>query len=213
MKWTHDLAYVVGLITTDGNLSQDGRHLFLVSKDLEQLENFCRILGIKSEAKTKKSGFTGKSDNYFIQFSDVKLYRFLTSLGLTPNKSKTLCKLAIPDEYFADFVRGCLDGDGFTYSYWDKRWKSSFMFYSGLTNASLDFLVWMREQINRLFGIVGNINSCGKSAYQLVFAKQSSIILMQNIYYCDTIAYLTRKKLKVDAALEVINKQAGMAKW
>lgn len=100
-----------------------------------------------------------------------------------------------------------------TYSYWDKRWKSSFMFYSGFSSASPDFLAWMKEQVSRLFGIVGNINSCGKSAYQLVFSKQNSITLMQNIYYCDTISYLTRKKLKIDAALSTINKQAGMAKW
>ncbi len=38
MKWTANLAYAVGLITTDGCLSKDGRHIDLTSKDLEQCE-------------------------------------------------------------------------------------------------------------------------------------------------------------------------------
>src|SRR2546423_10250786 len=32
--------------------------------------------------------------------------------GLTPAKSLTLRPLVIPDEYFAEFFRGCIDGDG-----------------------------------------------------------------------------------------------------
>ena len=37
MKWTSELAYAVGLLTTDGSLSKDGRHIDLTSKDVEQL--------------------------------------------------------------------------------------------------------------------------------------------------------------------------------
>jgi len=32
-KWTPDLAYAVGLLVTDGNLSGDGRHITLRSKE------------------------------------------------------------------------------------------------------------------------------------------------------------------------------------
>ena len=35
----------------------------------------------------------------------------LVSLGLTPRKSLTLGALAVPDELFPDFFRGCIDGD------------------------------------------------------------------------------------------------------
>ena len=35
MKWGSDFAYVVGLITTDGSLSKDKRHIDFTSKDLE----------------------------------------------------------------------------------------------------------------------------------------------------------------------------------
>ena len=35
--WNHNLAYAIGLLATDGNLSSDGRHMALVSKDIEQI--------------------------------------------------------------------------------------------------------------------------------------------------------------------------------
>lgn len=33
VKWSPKIAYAVGLITTDGSLSKDGRHIDLTSKD------------------------------------------------------------------------------------------------------------------------------------------------------------------------------------
>ena len=32
-KWTPQLAYTIGLLTTDGNLSKDGRHIAMRSKE------------------------------------------------------------------------------------------------------------------------------------------------------------------------------------
>lgn len=213
LSWSNNLAYVVGLIVTDGNLSKDGRHLDITSKDLEQITTFESILKTKNKIGIKSSPSHRGRKYYRIQFSNVELYRFLVKIGLEPNKSKTIGKLSIPDEYFRDFLRGCFDGDGFTYSYWDKRWKSSFLFYTGFVSASFKYLDWMNESIYRLCDIKGNIKSSGKSAYQLMFAKKSSIMLMKNIYYCDKIPCLSRKKYKVVAALDIINRQAGMAKW
>jgi hypothetical protein len=71
-----------------------------------------------------------------VQFGNVAFYRFLLSAGLFPNKTKTMGVLKIPDIYFADFLRGHLDGNGCTYSYWDKRWKSSFLLYMTFISAS-----------------------------------------------------------------------------
>lgn len=48
IRWSNELAYAVGLIATDGNLSKDGRHIELTSKDTEQLETFKRCLKLKN---------------------------------------------------------------------------------------------------------------------------------------------------------------------
>src|SRR3972149_3362535 len=39
-QWAPELAYAVGLLAPDGNLSGDGRHLSLTSKDRDLLETF-----------------------------------------------------------------------------------------------------------------------------------------------------------------------------
>lgn len=118
IRWAPSLAYAIGLITTDGCLSKDGRHIDLTSKDLEQIENFSKILGLKNKVGLKMNGYSSRQ-YYRIQFGDVKFYQFLLRIGLTPHKSKTLNSLTVPNKYFRDFLRGLLDGDGHIRTYWD----------------------------------------------------------------------------------------------
>jgi hypothetical protein len=207
MIWSSDFAYAVGLITTDGSLSKDGRHISFTSKDYEQVVNYKKILGLTNKIGLKASGISKEKKYFVVQFGDVKLYRFLLSIGLCPNKSKVLGSLDIPNEFFNDFLRGCLDGDGFTHSYWDKRWKSSFMLYTGFVSASKPFLEWLKNRIATLYFLNGTIKKCGKSAYQLMFAKKSSILLLKVLYYSDQITFLKRKHSKIEHSLGIIAKQ------
>ncbi len=213
MHWNSDIAYVIGLITTDGSLSIDGRHINLTSKDIEQIELFARILNLKNKIGTKKSGYAPQNKYYQIQFGNVNFYKFLQNIGLTPNKTKILGELYIPDKYFADFLRGHLDGDGCTYSYWDPRWKSSFMFYMVFVSASKRHLEWIKDKIYSLYGIVGRLSVHNKSIYHLRFAKNNSLVLIEKIYHKSTRSYLKRKYSKIKEALSIINKQAGMVEW
>ncbi|MCL5435596.1 MAG: hypothetical protein M1275_00770, partial [Patescibacteria group bacterium] len=128
-RWSSNLAYAVGLIATDGCLYKDGRHLAFISKDYDLVCQFKELLGLNNKIAKKPSGFVKGGYGHWVQFGDVNFYNFLLSIGLTPAKSKTLGPLKIPDRYFFDFIRGHFDGDGSFYSYWDKRWLSSFMFY------------------------------------------------------------------------------------
>lgn len=210
MRWSANLAYAVGLIATDGNLSKDGRHIDLTSKDLEQIENFVKILKLKNKIGIKTGGFSEKR-YYRVQFGDVRLYRFLIKIGLTPNKSKILGKIIISDKYFRDFLRGCLDGDGYNYFYWDPRWKNSFMFYTGFVSGSEAHLRWLNAEIHRLYGLEGKIRF-GQRAYQLKFAKRASLKLMSVMYYSDKVICLKRKHFKINEALGIIHQQAGVAK-
>lgn len=214
MKWTADFSYAVGLITTDGSLSKDGRHLNLTSKDIEQLGTFSKILNLTNKIDTKKSSFNPSGKYFQIQFGNVKLYKFLLSIGLTPNKTKTLGSLLIPDEYFPDFLRGHLDGDGFTYSYWDKRWKKSFMLYTGFISASWLHIEWIQFTIKRLFNLEGKIKYVGRSVYQLLYAKRASVVLLKRLYYKENLPCLSRKRFKINQALGIImqvSPGAGMA--
>lgn len=200
--WSPNFAYCIGLIASDGCLSKDNRHIDFTSKDYELAKIFRDILkpNVMIGQKLNGQGFSA----HRVQFGDVVLYDFLMGIGLTPNKSKTIGKLLIPDAYYADFLRGCFDGDGTSYGFWDRRWRSSFMYYLLLASASKPFLEWIREQNTRLFGLSEACirDGANSRAYSLAYAKQDSKILFSHLYYSNHIPYLQRKYDKILAFFE-----------
>ncbi len=207
MRWSANLAYAIGLIASDGCLSKDKRHIDFTSKDLEQVENFKNILKLKTSIKIKYRGSLPRLGYYNLQFSNVILYRFLLSIGLTLNKSKVIGELAIPDKYFGDFLRGDFDGDGCTFSYWSKQWPNSFVLYTAFASASKKHLVWMQKKIQSLFGISGFIDSGNNSTFQLKFAKKSSLALFKKKYHSPSVIHLKRKRFKIEQSLGIIQQQ------
>lgn len=217
--WSPELAYAIGLIATDGCLSSDGRHLILVSKDIEQLNNLKNCLGL--EVKIGKHYSGRKEENIFchrVQWGDVFLYNFLLSIGLTPNKSLTLGELAIPDEYFFDFLRGSFDGDGTFYSYFDPRWKSSFMFYLVFISASRTHIDWLRTTLSRFVKVHGHIAltyGSGKEkheVYNLRFAKKETLKILEKMYIRPSAIHLSRKRLKIERALRIVGESLPKAR-
>lgn len=206
-KWSPELCYSVGLIATDGSLSIDGRHIDLTSKDREQIKTFQNCLGLHDiKIDRKIGGYTEKKDYYRIQFSDSKFHRWLIAIGITPRKSKTIGQIKIPTKYFFDFLRGCFDGDGSIYSYWDPRWKSSYMFYITFTSASIKFLKWLQQSIEKLTVIEGKITIGKKGVYQLRFAKTGTVVLLNKMFYTADIPHLKRKYEKAQKIIRQNNK-------
>ncbi|MBU4346636.1 MAG: hypothetical protein KKH29_04845 [Candidatus Omnitrophica bacterium] len=194
MNWNSNIAYAVGLITTDGNLSKDGRHMTFVSKDVSLVKLFKKCLKLKNKISNKTSGYSkGKGKYYFIQFGDVIFYRELLSIGLSPNKSKNIKNLLIPRKYFADFLRGHLDGDGNILVYNDPIYHNSRRLYLRFISASKLHIKWLQCQIKKLYGITGKIRSVPR-AWILIYAKNESKILLRVIYYKQNLPFLQRKR-------------------
>ena len=196
IKWSPNFAYVVGLIATDGNLSIDGRHIEFTSKDNQLIRTFKKCLNLKVKIGTKSSGLSNKRYPH-IQFGDVVFYRWLLKIGLTPHKSKTISSLEIPNQYFFDFLRGCFDGDGTIFSYWDPRWRSSFMFYTAFSSGSLKFLQWLKNKITKNLDLKGYIGTTGTQGnFILRYAKRETLVLFNKIFYSKNIPFLRRKYKK-----------------
>ena len=203
--WSPEFAYAIGLLVTDGSLSKDGRHISFTSKDLQLIEIFLKSLKIECHIGKKASGSQQEKKYFVVQIGDVNFYRFLLRIGLMPNKTKVIGEVQIPSQYIIDFLRGHLDGDGTFYSYWDPRWKSSYMFYTVFVSASIDHIVWLRRVLNEKFAIKGHISKAkGKSCSQLKYAKQESLKLLRSLYYSDSVVCLERKRLKISKALRTI---------
>lgn len=202
--WSPRLAYAIGLLATDGCLSSDGRHIDLTSKDKEQLVNFLQCLDLDNKIGRKSSGL-GRRAYLRVQFGDVVFYRLLLSIGLTPAKSKTMGIVRIPAKYFFDFLRGSFDGDGTFYSYWDPRWKSSFMFYTVFISASPAHLDWIRQELNARLGVMGHLtHDAEKITHQLKYAKAESLKILRRLYQDKAAVCLTRKRLKIQKALGIL---------
>lgn len=200
-QWSPTLAYAVGLIVTDGNLSKDGRHLTVTSADRDLIETFRQCLGLDNQIS--QVGLMHR--HYRIQWSDRVMYDWLIGIGLMPAKSRQLGTLNIPDEYFPDFVRGCLDGDGNIQIYTDRYnvFKNTKYVYERLlvrfVSASLPFLEWLQIAIERLIGIHGGIFGnklrVGHSpVWTLKYAKHDSLLLLRWIYYSPDLPCLERKR-------------------
>lgn len=192
VKWNSRIAYIVGLITTDGNLSPDGRHLMIVSKDVSLLKTFKRCLGLKNKIGLRRSGYTGKKDCHHVQFGNVILYKWLVNIGLMPNKTKRIGSLKIPNKYYFDFLRGHLDGDGDICRYQDQVYPGSERLYIRFCSASLKHIQWLRKKIKSLLKIKGFVTQ-GNHIFYLRFAKRSSLILLPRLYPRENVPCLQRK--------------------
>ena len=203
IKWSPEFAYAIGLLVTDGCLSKNGSYIDLTSKDEEQLVNFMKCLDFKNKIGSKFNGSHSKT-TMRVQFGDIYFHKFLRSIGLMPAKSKTLGLITIPEDYFFDFLRGHFDGDGTFYSYWDPRWRSSYMFYVVFSSASERHILWIQEEIFQKLGIKGHITKTGKTPiYEIRYAKAESLKLLPKMYYNPQVVCLSRKRKKIETALAV----------
>lgn len=206
IQWSSEFAYAIGLIASDGCLSSNGRTIVLVSRDKDQILNFLRALRIEAHVGHSQTRYG--THTYRVQIGDILFYRFLLSIGLTPAKSRTLGALDIPRGYFFDFLRGVFDGDGSTYAYYDKRWKSSFVFYICFASASVPFLDWVRSVVQETLRAGGHMTRAkGHATIQLKYGKREGMLLLRRMYSSKRAIHLKRKRLKIERMLRIVGKQ------
>ncbi len=204
------MAYVVGLLATDGCLSSDRRHIILTSRDRELAETFLACLGrpIKYTVGRTRRGKRA----YYAQFSDVAFYDWLLAKGLTPRKSLTLGAIDVPNEFFIALARGLLDGDGSISVFLDRPTRAKYpnyeyerlwVFFLSASRAHID---WLRGRINELVGLNGYVERIVRKKrhdlFRLKYGKRESIILLRLLYSDANAPCLDRKRRKwVDYSL------------
>jgi hypothetical protein len=201
--WTPDLAYAVGLIATDGNLSKRPGRIAIMSNDADLLDLVRRRLRLDTMIKPHGGGYGTRC--HHLAWSDRRFYDWLVKIGLTPAKSLTLGPLTVPDDYFADFFRGCVDGDGSIVSYVDRYHtfkNASYVYrrlYVSIVSASPRFIEWLQASMRRLVKVAGHIDvrrSEGRhDVYRLRYAKRESLAVLRWMYYANEVTCLARKRL------------------
>jgi hypothetical protein len=202
--WSAELAYAIGIIATDGNLSCDGRHLSIVSADREPLDSIKTGLRLDNQ-------ITPHGRNHRLQWGDKNFYDWLVTIGLHPRKSLTLGELAIPDGRFVDFFRGCIDGDGSVRVYTDRCHadrNARYVYerlYIRFFSSSVPFIEWIHAKVRVLLGANGSIGRRARRdrhpSWELRYAKRESIEVLRWMYYTPDVMCLRRKRAIADAFL------------
>lgn len=187
-----NLWYLVGLITSDGCLSSDGRHIDITSKErdfLRSLKDHFHFVG----RVCNKYNSIGQLNHHII-LSNRSLYEFLLSIGLSPRKSLTIKAVDVPEKYFCDFLRGLIDGDGCIRSWMhpsNKREQWSLRIYSG----SERFIKWLKQSIETLLRVKGKIHKEKTTIWILKYGKMAARIIAQRCYYEGAFALNRKGKL------------------
>lgn len=118
---THNKAYVLGAMYSDGYLVKEGsgtKRIGIDSIDKEWLENISNDMlfnGEIVELKNKKTGYNSKNKMYRFKISSPKLYDDLIKLGCFEHKTNILkfpTPQQVPTQFLNSFLAGYLDGDG-----------------------------------------------------------------------------------------------------
>ncbi|MDE3111702.1 MAG: hypothetical protein KGK34_02040 [Chloroflexota bacterium] len=203
LEWSPAMAYVVGLLATDGCLISDGRHLSFKSADEQLVCTFLECLG-RPLTYRRIAGRTGNT-HFEAQFSDVQFWRWLGTIGVTPTKSLVLGALAVPDGLTVHCARGLLDGDGSILDYWyDGTGKARGGRYEALVtvfnSASRSHLEWLRERLGRQLGVMGALvaqppKEHRAMMWRLAYAIRESTRLLPHLYASADAPCLLRKRL------------------
>jgi hypothetical protein len=145
-KWNEEMAWVLGIVYTDGNLNPGRQEnplrktnsttasVSISQKEPELLIKVTNLMGSNALLLHRPDGVN------IISISNNKIYKDLTNIGLTPNKSLTVTFPDVPPEHVRHFIRGCWDGDG-SIGLYNNQYLARF--YSGST-------VFMEQFVNHL---------------------------------------------------------------
>lgn len=192
-NWSNEMAYVLGLIITDGSIHKPQRGTYQVSLSMNDRSLIDKVRKLmKSTHKIVPSKH--QKGLYLFHFAREKISKDLLRLGVTPNKSRTVRFPDMPDNYLRHFIRGVFDGDGCVFlDPKGKREKTRTSFTSG----SKDFIVKLEEKLQSLGMPKRNIfiHKAGKNdSYLFRYGHKDSVKLFTILYKdVEKNMYLERK--------------------
>lgn len=191
-------AYWLGFIYADGYLVYRPKNrnselgIDLKDTDYQCLYDFNNELGNAHTVTFRHrhkdfNGYSYDTNSCIIRIYSHEMVCDLMNLNVMPNKTNkeeyTVC-----DNYFWDFVRGFLDGDGCIYV--NPRGQISVKF----VNSNVGFLEYLRKTIDDKLHITGSIYKEKDKKYQLVYFVQSDVkLFLDNVYYDSNIQFMQRK--------------------
>ncbi|MBA1335838.1 MAG: hypothetical protein HPY66_1656 [Firmicutes bacterium] len=179
-EWSHELAYFLGWMASDGNISPTKHAFRLTSTDIEHLEKLFSLFSYGwtvSLRKWSKPSEAKYSPAGTISISRKDIMERLIEYGITPNKSLTIKMPSIPPEYLRDFVRGVFEGDGCI------TFKNSLSPNIVFASGSREFLEGLGVEIQAQTGLKIYVSVDKKGAWKLSYNSPAAAeIFFRYIY-------------------------------
>lgn len=201
--WSNEMAYILGFISADGNVSwneQKGYYSMTITaaeKDIDHLERIRSIL-----KSTKPLLYAKPTKSYRLIVNSKEICRDLMKIGIVPRKSLIIKFPVIQDKYLKDYIRGYIDGDG-SLRYF-KRQRSPY-FELSVCSGSKNFIETLEEKIFFKLGIHSKISR--QSCYLLRYSCARGLKLAGWIYSGSNL-FLIRKYKNYEEALSSRKEQA-----
>ena len=174
-EWSHELAYFLGWLASDGNIVESKNVFRVTSTDIEHLENLFSMFSYGWSTSIRK-GKKPEQANYkpagTISIARKDILEKIMNYGILPRKSLTIKMLDVPPQYLRDFARGVFEGDGCINV---KRSKGK----SGVTlspkvciaSGSKEFLEGLGEAIKSQTGLKYYVSVDKKGTYSLEYSS------------------------------------------
>lgn len=193
--WSDEMAYVLGLVITDGCIRQPKKGSIVVHLDMNDRSLLEKVRkAMKSTHKIVPSKH--QKGLYLFGFAREQISQDLLRLGVTPRKSLTVKFPDVPDKYLRHFIRGVFDGDGSVY--FESRSRNSPL-TTKFVSGSKDFIYELEKRLQKLGMPKHTIykDKRGNISYSFRYGHRNSIRLFHLMYDgVDKDLYLERKYKK-----------------
>lgn len=129
------MAWVLGLIASDGDVVNTLKVWGITSKDYSCLEKVAKIIDYTGKIRPKYD----EPDCFRLAIHSTYMVQSLLSLGIVPAKSLILEYPQIPKHLNSHFIRGYFDGDGYITTRKTRHTTGLYKGQVGLTTGSKSF--------------------------------------------------------------------------
>lgn len=181
---TEEKAYFLGVMYSDGSVSED--QFYLKLKDEDVVRKFKEALKCENPIKHNEIPYY----NYILQISCREMCQDLINWGCTINKTRTITFPNIDKSLYRHFIRGFFDGDGCI-----RVGVTKSKCHFDIVSASRTFLLQLKEILNPIASHIGISKEKSYDIWHLrCGGKQVQQIL--DWLYKDSTVYMQRKYFK-----------------
>lgn len=206
---SHNMAYVLGLLASDGNIAKNENGIFI---ELERTDEYLlkEINELTSNSRpikyyTHKHPDGTETNAAKFQAWSAEWKKDLSVYNIVPAKTNTLKPpYFLNKKYYISYLKGYFDGDGSFYFNPSKyKWNISFC------GASYEVISWIRDIFVNLYGIaVGKVEKqvlkSGNNFFRIIISGKENIKRIYQMWYQEETSSicLLRKKKKFDDFME-----------